>query len=77
MKRFEATILAVVLLATAAAGATVPLDGDLQSLVAQIEDIIPATWHVIEADTAAAPIGWSGENGGIYVMAEDTSTRFY
>ena len=77
MRRLEATILAVVLLATAVAGAAVPLHGDLQSLVAQIEDVIPATWRVIEADTAAAPIGWSGENGGIYVMAEDTSTRFY
>ncbi len=79
MRRLEATILAVVMLATAVAvaGAAAPFDGDLQNLVAQIEDIIPATWRVIEADTAAAPIGWSGESGGIYVMAEDTSTRFY
>ncbi len=85
MRRFEATILAVVLLAAAVAGATVSPGGDggdgatlnLRNLVAQIENIIPATWRVIEADSAAVPIGWSGKSGGIYVMAEDTSTRFY
>jgi hypothetical protein len=77
MRKLEVTILAVVLLAATAAGATAPAATGLQSLIAQVEDIIPAMWRVVEVDTARVPIGWSGPADGIYVMVEDTSTRFY
>ncbi len=70
-------MLAAVLLAATAAGATTPVTTGLRSLIAQVEDVIPATWRVVEADTAKVPIGWSGRSDGIYVMVEDTSTRFY
>ena len=77
MRRLEVIILATVLLAATAAGATAPVTTGLQSLIAQVEEVIPATWRVVEVDTARVPIGWSGQGDGLYVMVEDTSTRFY
>jgi hypothetical protein len=56
---------------TAAVGTT------LAEFVSRLEETIPPTWRVVEADTARTPVGWSGPGEGLYVMIEDTSTRFF
>ncbi len=49
----------------------------LEELVGRVEEVIPDTWRVIETDTGRAPIGWNGPEEGLYVMVEDTRTRFF
>jgi len=49
---------------------------DVLSAVGRLRNVLPPTWHVVEADSARVPIGWDGEAGGVYVMVEDTRTRF-
>lgn len=50
---------------------------ELDSFVAHVESILPETWRVIEAGAGRLPIGWSGPANGLYVMVEDTKTRFF
>ena len=50
---------------------------DVSALVGKVEAALPAGWHVVETGTGGTPIGWSGEGAGLYVMIEDTSTRFF
>lgn len=52
-------------------------ESSLAELVAEIERVIPSTWRVVEANTEGTPIGWTGEGRGLYVMVEDTQTRFF
>jgi hypothetical protein len=50
---------------------------ELDALVATIKANLPDTWRVVETGVAEKPIGWSGDTGGLYVMVEDTKTRFF
>ncbi len=77
-------ILAIAVLALAAsttsalAGTTTDTGGTtLDELVSRLEETIPETWRIVEADTARTPIGWTGPEQGLYVMLEDTRTRFF
>ncbi len=81
MKR---TLLAITALAlasatmSASAGPVSDVGGTtLDNLVSRLEQTIPETWRIVEADSARIPIGWSGPGEGLYVMLEDTSTRFF
>lgn len=49
----------------------------MADLVARVETILPETWHIVETDAEATPIGWTGGESGLYVMVEDTRTRFF
>ena len=77
-------LLAIVILALAAS-TTSALAGHnrgtcgttLDVLVSRLEETIPETWRIVEADSARTPIGWSGPEQGLYVMLEDTRTRFF
>jgi len=76
----SAVLLAVAATCVAAEESTVSSDdifADLSALVGKVEAALPAGWHVVETDTGGTPIGWSGEGAGLYVMIEDTSTRFF
>jgi hypothetical protein len=59
-----------------AVGATFTED-DLRALVKGVESILPPGWRVLEADMNRVPIGWTGPEAGLYVMVEDTQTRFF
>jgi hypothetical protein len=50
---------------------------ELQRLVSGIENVLPSSWRVTESAIGELPIGWSGPETGLYVMVEDTSTRFF
>ncbi len=50
---------------------------ELQRLVVGIENVLPSSWRVTESGIGELPIGWSGPETGLYVMVEDTSTRFF
>lgn len=74
-----ALVLAISPLAVAASEGT-PGGGtpkSLTELVGRVEKVLPETWRVIEAEAGAAPIGWAGSGSGLYVMVEDTRTRFF
>jgi len=82
--RMRELLLAIAVLALAAsttsalAGPIADIDGTtLDELVARLEQTIPETWRIVEADSARTPIGWSGPEQGLYVMLEDTRTRFF
>jgi hypothetical protein len=49
----------------------------ISDLQARIESILPESWRVAEIDVGREPIGWSGDPAGLYVMVEDTKTRFF
>jgi len=49
----------------------------LKSLVHDIERVLPESWRVIESSVGHVPVGWTGPETGLYVMVEDTSTRFF
>ena len=49
----------------------------LSDLMPRIEASLPATWRVAEIGVEEKPIGWSGDPSGLYVMVEDTKTRFF
>jgi len=49
----------------------------LSRLVEGIEQVLPATWRVVESGVDGIPIGWEGDVGGLYAMVEDTRTRFF
>jgi len=75
-------ILAIAVLALAASSTSASADTGvggttLDELVSRLEETIPATWRIVEADSARTPIGWSGPEQGLYVMLEDTRTRFF
>ena len=50
---------------------------ELQDLVAEIDNILPPSWAVIESGVGQIPIGWTGAETGLYVKVEDTGTRFF
>ena len=52
-------------------------DIELQAFVQELEAALPPTWQVVETGTDRVPIGWSGPAEGLYVMLEDTGTRFF
>jgi hypothetical protein len=61
--------------------ATVPASSagvgiDLADLVRRVEQVLPPNWRVVEKDIASVPIGWTGRPSALYVMVEDTKTRF-
>ncbi|MCD4689954.1 hypothetical protein K8S17_00670 [bacterium] len=76
---FAMAVLALVVsTASASAGHTSDLRRTtLHDLVHQLEQTIPPTWRIVEADSTSMPIGWSGSGEGLYVMLEDTRTRFF
>lgn len=49
----------------------------LADLLARVEKVLPENWRVVEADEGATPVGWTGGEHGLYVMVEDTRTRFF
>jgi hypothetical protein len=38
---------------------------------------MPTSWRVLESGVDSAPVGWSGPENGLYVLVEDTQTRFF
>lgn len=73
---------AIAALVSTGAAAAAPQDHgsfnlELESLVREIENVLPQSWRVIESDTGQTPIGWTGPETGLYVMVEDTGTRFF
>jgi hypothetical protein len=52
-------------------------EADLNRLVAGVERVIPVSWHVLESGINRSPVGWSGPENGLYVLIEDTQTRFF
>ncbi len=72
-----AVMAVVAAAAQAAEGLSADRPADLQQFESSIESILPETWHVVQADTASTPIGWTGEADGLMVMVEDTTTRFF
>lgn len=83
--RSKSPLAAVLILAAssfaASAGeshASHPAHGiDLPYLVRTIEMSLPPAWKVAEVHAASRPVGWSGDASGLYVMVEDTKTRFF
>lgn len=49
----------------------------LSALEERIAAILPPTWRVAEVGAEREPIGWSGDPSGVYIMVEDTKTRFF
>lgn len=49
----------------------------LVDFVQRVEQVLPLGWRVVEKDIASVPIGWTGEPSALYVMVEDTKTRFF
>jgi len=75
-------VAALVLIAIAwgAAAASTPEEtasADLLDLVADVERVLPESWRVVEYGEGRLPIGWTGPEVGLYVMVEDTGTRFF
>jgi len=54
----------------------VPPETELEILTGKLETALPEGWHVIETGIASVPIGWTGDEAGLYAMVEDTQTRF-
>ena len=75
------TAVAAALVSTCAAATSSPAreraELQLQGLVDEIEDVLPQSWRVIESGIGTLPLGWAGPESGLYVMVEDTSTRFF
>jgi hypothetical protein len=74
-----AVLLGLTACAASAAGVEPAPDArpSLDALVARVADVLPQGWHVVESGTDGTPIGWSGDADGLYVMVEDTVTRFF
>jgi hypothetical protein len=74
-------VTAAALVSTCAAAAVPPAREstalELQRLVVEIENVLPSSWRVTESAAGELPIGWTGPATGLYVMIEDTSTRFF
>ncbi len=85
MHRFRFLLAAALILAASSPAlpasespASAPSVGiDLSELAAKIEASLPPTWRVAEVSAASHPIGWSGDTSGLYIMVEDTRTRFF
>lgn len=78
--RLLITAAVVAALVTTGAAATAPPgseSSELERLVREISNVLPESWHVIESGTGRVPIGWTGPETGLYVMVEDTGTRFF
>ena len=82
MNRLRPLIAAAVvaaLVSTGAAATAPPAHegSELELLVREISNVLPESWRIIESGTEQTPIGWTGPGTGLYVMVEDTSTRFF
>ncbi len=87
MKRPSHPAIAVILVAVAtavtagaASGRTTQTDSlevFLADVVDRVEEVLPESWRVTETNVGKVPIGWSGDASGVYVMVEDTRTRFF
>ena len=82
MKALIITALVLNVAATGVPASEIPRqqahqEQSLESVVERIEEILPDRWHVVETGSGRSPIGWKGEGGGLYVMVEDTRTRFF
>lgn len=73
VRRVFVSLAIVIVTAPAAMGAP----ADVDWLVERVQSALPATWRVVEADSASTPVGWSGEASGLYAEIEDTRTRFF
>ncbi len=72
------TAVALLVLATPAGAREMSgAQNSLADLASHIETVVPDGWNVIDAKIGSVPIGWTGEESGLYVMAEDTRTRFF
>jgi hypothetical protein len=49
----------------------------LAELQTMVQSVVPPTWRVVELASSREPIGWSGDSTGLYIMVEDTKTRFF
>lgn len=56
---------------------TTPMPVTLETLVQRVTEGLPANWKVVETGRGKVPIGWDGPEEGLYVMVEDTRTRFF
>jgi len=76
-----AVAVAATLVSTCAAATNSPAAEnaqlELQDLVSEVGNVLPQSWRVIESGVGELPIGWTGPQTGLYVMVEDTSTRFF
>ena len=49
----------------------------LTDFVSGVEHILPEQWRIVESDSGRVPVGWTGPPDGLFVMVEDTGTRFF
>jgi len=47
------------------------------SLEQRVREMLPPQWRLVETSRDRAPIGWDGPKVGLYLMVEDTRTRFF
>ena len=76
-----AAAVAAALVSTCAAAASSPVmenaELELQGLLSEIENVLPQSWRIIESGIGELPLGWTGHESGLYIMVEDTNTRFF
>jgi hypothetical protein len=79
LRTLAAAVMVAALASTGLAATASPTNStsELEKLVASVESVLPESWHVIESGVGRLPIGWSGPEVGLYVMVEDTGTRFF
>jgi hypothetical protein len=79
LRTLAAAVTIAALASTGVATTYSPTDStpELEKLIASVESVLPESWNVIESGTGRLPIGWSGPEVGLYVMVEDTGTRFF
>lgn len=49
----------------------------VNELETMVQSVLPTTWKTVEIADSSEPIGWSGDSTGLYIMVEDTKTRFF
>jgi hypothetical protein len=78
-KRILLAVLAVTLACTGVANASphAPLALGLDQLTHAVARVLPESWRITESGVDQLPIGWAGPATGLYVMVEDTNTRFF
>jgi hypothetical protein len=72
-------VLAATLACTGLAAASPPPAPALQldQLTGPVARVLPESWRIVESGVDRLPIGWTGPATGLYVMVEDTNTRFF
>jgi hypothetical protein len=56
---------------------TAPLPFGMDALTRRVSEALPGDWRIVETGRNQSPIGWDGPDEGLYVMVEDTRTRFF